>query len=291
MDRWNKKLTCEDAKSLDLVEYLKGLAILPVKVKGPNFWYLSPFRSEKIPSFKVNRNRNRWYDFGEGCGGSLIDFAIRYNNCTVGEFLNLLSGYPSNANMTVYSPKQFKPDAPGIIYSHDLTLRSLSLLNYLKERRIPISIADQYSREVYYTFPENTRDYFAIGFKNNQGGWELRNSYFKGSIAPKSPTFLSFNNSVICVFEGFVDFLSFLALIPDATTKYDFLILNGLSMFEKARKHMDEYVEVWLFLDRNTSGMKTTTYARSLNARYLDKSSMYLNYVDLNDYLVGKRTT
>ncbi len=48
-----------------------------------------------------------------------------------------------------------------------------------------------------------------MGFKNNFGGFELRNKYFKGSSSPKEITLIS-NNSPdrLNVFEGFMDFLS-----------------------------------------------------------------------------------
>ena len=31
-----------------------------------SLWYNSPFRDEQEPSFKVNTERNLWYDFGAG---------------------------------------------------------------------------------------------------------------------------------------------------------------------------------------------------------------------------------
>ncbi|WP_026260234.1 hypothetical protein [Segetibacter koreensis] len=45
---------------------------------------------KKRPSFKVNSKLNYWYDHGIGKGGNVIDFAILYHNCTVGEFLQEL---------------------------------------------------------------------------------------------------------------------------------------------------------------------------------------------------------
>jgi DNA primase len=48
---------------------------------------LSPYREETTASFKVNRSMNRWYDFGDGKGGNIIDFGILYHNCSVKELL------------------------------------------------------------------------------------------------------------------------------------------------------------------------------------------------------------
>jgi DNA primase len=72
---------------MDIVDYLSSLGFNPTKVRRNHYWYLSPFRDETTPSFKVNRNINRWYDFGEGEGGNLVDFGLEYYKCSVSELL------------------------------------------------------------------------------------------------------------------------------------------------------------------------------------------------------------
>ena len=83
-----------NARQLDLVEYLQDLGHHPQKIRGNDYWYLSPLRSEKTASFKVNRKLNLWYDHGLGKGGSLIDFGMLYFNCSVKEFLERLQTHP-----------------------------------------------------------------------------------------------------------------------------------------------------------------------------------------------------
>ena len=87
-------MSLEEINRQDIVDYLATLGIEPKKVNGQNYWYLSPLpgRNEKTPSFKVNRKLNRWWDFGTGEGSTLIDFGIRYYNCTIHEFLEKFSG-------------------------------------------------------------------------------------------------------------------------------------------------------------------------------------------------------
>lgn len=74
-----------------MVQYLSELGYEPIKIRGFNYWYLSPLRDEKTPSFKVNRKLNRWYDFGYAKGGNIIDFGILYFNCSVSDFLRQLN--------------------------------------------------------------------------------------------------------------------------------------------------------------------------------------------------------
>ena len=82
-----RKIMCEQANQMDMVRYLEGIGFLPKSIRENDFWYLSPLRDEKSPSFKVNRIKNVWYDHGMGKGGTLVDFGILYYRCSVKEFL------------------------------------------------------------------------------------------------------------------------------------------------------------------------------------------------------------
>jgi len=58
----------EEVKNTDIVDYLASLCFKPARNSLNDFWYLSLFRKATSPSFKVNRNLNRWYDFDERKG-------------------------------------------------------------------------------------------------------------------------------------------------------------------------------------------------------------------------------
>jgi hypothetical protein len=64
----------------------------------------------------------------------------------------------------------------------------------------------------------------------------------------------------------------------------DFLILNSTSFFEKALPFMEQHKAVHLYLDRDKTGQNCTRYALALNKKYIDKSDLYKNYKDLNDW-------
>ena len=111
------------------------------------------------------------------------------------------------------------------------------LCRYLRQRRIEKSIAGKYCYEVQFTNADKEKIYKAIGFKNNAGGYELRNEYFKGSSSPKYVTYLDNNSNNISVFEGFFDFLihQIIHQENDRNTnckKPNFLVLNSLSLKE-----------------------------------------------------------
>src|SRR5688572_33253369 len=86
-----QRLSIEEARQIDMIDYLSKLGYQPAKIRNYDHWYLSPLREERTPSFKVNKKLNRWYDHGLGKGGNMIDFAVQYHNCTVSELLRQLS--------------------------------------------------------------------------------------------------------------------------------------------------------------------------------------------------------
>ncbi len=65
----------QTAKQIRIADYLHSLGYSPVKQQGINLWYKSPFREETEASFKVNTEREQWYDFGLGKGGGIIELA------------------------------------------------------------------------------------------------------------------------------------------------------------------------------------------------------------------------
>ena len=86
-------MKCEEGNKLDLVEYLFSLGITPTKIRGNNYWYISPLRNEKKASFKIKRNKNVWYDHSAGKGGTVVDFVMQYFNRDVRRALQKLSSY------------------------------------------------------------------------------------------------------------------------------------------------------------------------------------------------------
>ena len=136
----------------------------------------------------------------------------------------------------------------------------------------------------------------AIGFKNDLGGYELRNQHFKGSSSPKTPRLIPQSGSKdLLVFEGFFSFLSFQTIQQKTIEKItdlpslqaNSLVLNSLSFFEKSRDRMETYNRIHLFLDRDPMGIKSTRQALEWSSKYLDESKYYKGFKDLNEYLVN----
>ena len=53
-------------REIPIADFLNAMGIHPTKQKGNALWYSAPYRMERRPSFKVDINRNVWFDFGTG---------------------------------------------------------------------------------------------------------------------------------------------------------------------------------------------------------------------------------
>ncbi len=167
----------------------------PTKKTTKDYWYLSPLRAERTASFKVNLQRNAWYDFG-----SMAKAAASSNSPKPGykaraqphaypdalKWLAGLSGIRHTVKPYIHIADQ--EEAKRIELVSTAKLRSEPLTGYLEERGIPLAIAHQYLREIKLLDHETGNTMRSIGFKNNAGGYENRNRYFKGCTGHKSIT-------------------------------------------------------------------------------------------------------
>jgi len=291
-------MNCEQANLIDLVDFLHTLGHHSKKIRGEDYWYLSPLREENEPSFKVNKNKNVWFDHGVGKGGNLVDFATEYFRCDVSEVLQKISSFHPQKNIVVGPPVH--PNKNNVfeeLVSGETAIKiiaakkpvdDLMLCRYLRQRRIPKSIADKYCYEVLFKVNDREKNYRAIGFKNNAGGYELRNEYFKGSSSPKYVSYLNNNANRITVFEGFFDFLSYKTIHQNQEHQLtNYLVLNSLSFFERSLLLMEKHESIHLYLDQDNAGRKCTSLAQKRSMKFHDESKLYKNHKDLNDWIMN----
>ena len=296
----SSQMIFEEAKKIDLVLLLAELNYMPVRVIKQDYWYKSPFRNEHTASFKVDRTRNIYYDHGEGQGGNIIDFAARFFRCDAKAAAQKVLEHSKGNNFS-FHPQQHpalmagekkEANKGGIEILAARPLQNIFLANYLKQRKIPLKIAQQYCKEV--DFLLNGKRQYAIGFANRSGGYELRNAHFKGSSSPKDITFFDNGKKDAYVFEGFFDFLSFAVIRPQTGPGLtNCLVLNSLAFFEKSRSLMEQHNKIILFLDRGLSGrqhtQKTIAWNKELGlVKYTDNSDLYKYRDDLNAWLVDQ---
>lgn len=268
---------------MNMVDVLALLGMQPVKISRAQYWYLSPFRNETAASFKINRALNRWYDHGEGCGGNLVDFFIRYFKCSVYDVLRKFE----TSNFFGVRQQSMATDtihvADKIEVINGKPIEHPALTQYLKSRGIPLNVAQYYCQQVHFSL--QGKKYFAIGFGNKAGGYELRNKFFKGSASPKDVTVFLHDTKIILVFEGFFDFLTWCIIHgKESEQAPSILVLNSTSFFEKQKLFLETFERIILYMDNDHRGRQMTEGALQSSPKYIDRSKTYAGYKDLNEW-------
>jgi hypothetical protein len=270
-------------------EYLAGSGIYPAKENSYYGMYHSPFREDHSASMKVDYNKNLWMDYGTTEGGTLIDIVMRMENCSNGKAMQLLEQQlTGTASFSFHGEKNFVPvrHEQSIAIYKISTLTNQSLLSYLSGRCINIDIAKLHCHEVHYSV--NGKPYFAVGFRNDAGSYELRNKYFKGCTS-KDITSVKIGSNTCQLFEGFMDYLSFLTIKNWQQSKADVIVLNSLSNLVKVKAILTTYESIATFLDNDEAGKRAVQELKSCYRSVTDQSEYYAKHKDLNDYLSNKK--
>ena len=287
-------------RRMPLADFLARLGHEPVRRSGNELWYLAPYRGERTPSFRVNVAKQLWYDFGLGKGGDIFTLAGEFLQSD--DFRTQAKFIAEAANMTVtgwekpaYLPKPTEPVFEDVEVAP--LLRSL-LTEYLEERGIPYAIASRHCCRLNYGV--RGKRYFAVGFPNMAGGYEVRSRYFKGCIPPKSVSLVKANDipaDECLVFEGFMDFLSYRTLLKrgDAVVciqaPCDHIVMNTVSNLKKTLQVLESYEYIHCYLDNDLAGQKTVETIAGLYGigRTVNEAVRYADYKDLNDCLRGRK--
>ena len=155
-------MNIEDVKQIPIADYLHSLGYSPVKQQGNGLWYKSPLREEHEPSFKVNTDRNLWYDFGAGKGGNIIALAKElYCSDSLPYLLNRIAEQTPHVRPVSFSfPQRRTEPSFQHLEVHDLT--HPALLRYLQGRGINVELAKRECKELHFT--NNGRPFLLLSF-------------------------------------------------------------------------------------------------------------------------------
>ena len=281
-------------KRYSIVEYLEKKGIKPARKTPTYAVYRSPLREEVHPSFKVDREKNLWIDYAEGRGGSIIDLCMLLEAiCRLGQNASeyIVPSSSSPKRETSISPKQTE----NTMASGTRRLISISetlpphLQEYLiKECCINLEKAIPFLKCISYEV--RGRRHETIGFANSSGGYELRdNKIFKGTIVPKDITPIFEDRAYpVCLFEGFMDFLSFLSMKGEITNQC--LVMNSVSNVARSIHYLNErnIISVRAFLDNDDAGRKAVQEFVNAGFKVEDMAVYYRDFKDLNDFHISR---
>jgi len=274
-----------------LEEVLQILGHLPTKQNEKEAWFLNPFANENHASFKLDKRNNIWYLHSEGIGGNNTDFMMKYLKASVKEVLE----WAEKQSFFSFQPQNSIQKQNSLKQNYQITeikqLQNENLKDYLQQRGLSTKVYPLV-KEIHFTIGE--KNLYAIGFENLSGGWELRNSFYKGSVLKKDISILNLNNENqnktgkrIAVFEGFMDALSFVEMKPFFNG--DLLVMNSISLLNRTKEYLQNYSEIYLFLDNDKAGEICKNEILKSFPKAKNHSEIYALHKDLNDYLKSKK--
>lgn len=297
-------MNIEQAKAIPLADILTLLRREPTYQRGHRLRYFSPLRDEKTPSFDVDTRQNLWYDHGEGIGGDGISLVCAYLKSTreahtVSDALRWIKNMAGNDYVmpppNVY--EHVRPE-PSLVLKSDKPIQHLGLVHYLKKRGVPLELAKRHLREIHVRNKDTGKGFFALGFPNEDGGFELRNPFFKGSLAPKAISFIRGSRpkpQSIHVFEGFMDCLSAMTLAPDWQLAGDAIVLNSLSCLKQIVPYAQNYGYrlAFTWMDNDKAGEKATAtlgdfFKTEAGLLHKPMNALYVPHKDVNAWHTHK---
>lgn len=294
----------EDIKKIPIVELLSNLGFEPAYRTGggKQCVYHSLFNTDLTPSFSVSVPKNVWFDFSSNIGGNIIDLAMAIKGCSFSSAVYWLEEqYRSFGGV---SRLEFS-----IMGTYDETIENTlckvstvplerpALKKYLSSRGIFPEVSEMYCREAHYWI--RGRQYYGVCFMNVLGGMEIRSQYFKGCHGTKAPSIIPVEKTgkteSCCLFEGFMDFLSYKTMEVMGDRKIpqeqpcDCVVLNSTSMVKKTLPFIKVYPRVFCYLDNDDSGRNAFEIIKGeLVDKAISCSDRFLPCGDVNDYLMRK---
>jgi len=279
-------MNCKQFNSISLEEVLLSLGHLPTKQNEKEAWYLNPFANESQASFKINKSLNYWYLFSEGIGGTNTDFMKKYLNASVNEVL----AWVEKQSFSYFQQQSISNQkAENLSKQYEIieikNVQHPALLEYLRERKV--GNQTQFLDEIHYRMKD--KNYFGIGFKNDSGGYEIRNKYSKICLGKKDISTIKNGSESLRIFEGFFDFLSF-KNVENFLEKepVDYLILNSVSMIHNIKSSLGNYENIELYFDNDEAGNRAVEMIKNENQSAEDCRVLYSDFKDLNDWMIHK---
>lgn len=320
-------------EDLSCIDIMSTYGHYPVYRNGTRLMYKCPWRDDNNASLALTRDGHVWKDHGRIKGeydasGNSIDLIIALERLNPRirkeDFVIAIEKAMSLNIVHVDIPECVKTNNARI-NPHVLNILgikpiedNIALMRYLVEKRgIDEEVAKKNVKAVYYTLGkkdiyinengeerEKFKSYFAVGFRLNGGEncYALRNEYFKNCNAQNISIIDNENSNGVCVvFEGFMDYLSFLTIKKNVVNYKlpNFVILNSITNIDKALEYLSTQKVLHCCLDNDAPGEKTFNYLKNKLLEsgdcfiglqiYNQSPIIFKNHKDVNEFLLAQR--
>ena len=282
-------MNCKQAnENISIREVLESFSLFPSKEHPKTAYYFAINRQERTPSLLVNYVKNIAFDFGTGKQYDVVSIVQEFKQCTVSDALEYLEKFDFSFQKQKGNLKNLNEEKKSYQILEVKEITHPALLEYLKERNLETQKSEL--EEIHYQIEDKT--YFAMAFKNDSGGYEIRNKYLKIALGKKNITTIKNDSETLKIFEGFSDYLSYQILKNKdqnfSSETSDFVILNSVSMAFKIGKSLENYQKIELYLDNDEAGNLLVEKLNKLHSNVHDQRKYYKDFKDLNEYLASK---
>ena len=280
------------AKQVPILLIANNLGLTFEKSLGTKYFFKSPqAAAQKTGSLRCDIEKNLFIDYLNNRGGATIELVMYCLNCdfvTALKFIDSIDTTQNIVNLPIYKPyNQLSTSNLSIDISKVKELSNKALIDYLIDRNINTDLVKNSVFEVYYE--TQNKKYFAVGFKNVLGGFELRNKYFKGANN-KAISFIDNHSENLLVFEGFIDYLSYLTYHNSSyAANFDIIVLNGIGQLHSIAPYLCKYNAIGAYLDNDSAGLscynELKEYCTNEMIKCTNLSVKFAPCKDFNDFI------
>lgn len=302
----SKFINLDSLRDIPIPDLLARLGHYPVFRSGTELFYKSMLRDEKTASLCVNQNGSVWFDHGgpnqSGIkGGTIIDLGLAYwHPVTFYEVAEKISGImaiPLSEKPSIQPiGKTSHEQSPKVAHYSINAVKELgshpAITRYLQNRGI-WEQAQGRIKEVYYSIdsgPKQGRKFFSAGWQNDLGAWELRNRIgnrdFKACLGNKAITHIPGDPNALSIFEGYMDYLSWLHDHPRSTDSV--IVLNSVNLLEAALDKVRPFASIHVYFDQDKAGEAALDRLKQTFPHAIDCSEVYGQHKDYNEMLMAR---
>lgn len=256
-------------ESINILDYARSIGFTPIK-KG-KYYSLKEHDSVMIDDDKNIYWQNSVPGAGSSIGkqGSVIDFAMRFNNMTCYEVISEFEKFIKGDNKTRESRVQ-KKQLPNKIVLPEKDTNMRKVFAYLvKTRCISASVVqDMVDRKMLYQDVNGNcvfvgydlNDKNKIVFSNRRGTNTEKPFYgdIKGCDYNKC-LYIDNESDTLCITEAVIDAMSIMTMTINNEEKYNYLILAGVGKWKCVDIYLKtgKYKKVLIAVDNDKAGLET----------------------------------
>lgn len=294
------------AKAIPLRQIFAVWGLSPTPTMNGLQLYRSPFNTEQKSMLVINPAANTWLDPVTDETGGPVQLVCRYlesqhlQHSTM-DALRWLRNMIGSKHCSIQLPVglvDYQQEDRKFRLKEQTYLSDHLLMAYVEEERgIPFHIARDFFQQVSILNTANGKSFVALGVRNEEGGFAIRNPLLKAHIGKRAITFIrgrKHKPTNVHVFKDIFDYLSILLLRNGKRFDGDSIILNSYDCLQDMAAYIRNYGYRHLHsrMSSDEAGAKVTGVIRDFclaeQLPHHDRRDQNRGFYDLNARLVAE---